>query len=105
MPPRPWLVAKGINKERLFFMSKGAGNKTLLWVVVVIVLLVIIAYATGFFDTDVEGDLAAPDVDVSVEGGELPDVSSDVGEIDVDTEEVTVETPTLDVDAADADEE
>ncbi|MCJ8190472.1 hypothetical protein [Sphingomicrobium aestuariivivum] len=84
-------------------MSKGAGNKTLLWVVVVIALLLIIAYATGFFKTEVDDAGSLPSIDV--EGGELPDIDSDVGDIEVDTEEVTIETPTIDVEEATPDEE
>ncbi|MCJ7421808.1 hypothetical protein [Sphingomicrobium astaxanthinifaciens] len=86
-------------------MSNGEGKKTLLWVVLAIVLLVVIGYATGFFATDVEGELEAPSVDLDVEGGELPDIDSDVGDIDVGTEEVTVETPTIEVEEAVPDEE
>lgn len=85
--------------------EEGAANKTLLWIVLAVVVLVIIAYATGFFATDVEGDVEMPDVDVSTEGGSLPDVDSDVGDIDVGTEETTVEVPTVDVEEAQPDEE
>ncbi|MGH7201122.1 MAG: hypothetical protein ACREJB_10990 [Planctomycetaceae bacterium] len=60
-------------------------------------------------DTDVEGEVELPEVDVS--GGQLPDVDTDVeGEVelpevdvappdvDVDTEEKTITVPDIDVD-------
>lgn len=48
-------------------------------------------------DVDVSGDVELPDVDVAVEGGELPNVDAKVGDIDVGSEEVTVTVPTIDV--------
>ena len=47
-----------------------------------------------------EGDL--PEVDVDAEGGNVPEFDVDAAEVDVGTEEQTVEVPTLDVEEADA---
>ncbi|NNC47363.1 MAG: hypothetical protein HKO13_02895 [Sphingomonas sp.] len=78
------------------------GNKTLLWVILGAILLVIILFATGIIDMSSEGgDMP----EVEVEGGALPDVDADVADVGVDSEEVTVEVPEVDVDAADAEAE
>ena len=45
-----------------------------------------------------EGDLP----EVNVEGGNMPEYDVDVPEVDVKTEETTVEVPTLEVEEADA---
>lgn len=63
----------------------------------IIVVVLAIIFGIYMIDVDVEGEVRAPDVDVSVEGGEMPEVDAEVGDIDVGTEEVTVEVPTVDV--------
>ena len=45
-----------------------------------------------------EGDLP----EVNVEGGNMPEYDVDVPDVDVKTEETTVEVPTLEVEEADA---
>lgn len=67
--------------------------------VVVVAAVVIIALATGLIDIGMTGG-DAPDVDVSVEGGEAPEVSATTGDVDVGTEEVQVDVPTVDVEEA-----
>lgn len=62
-----------------------------------IAAVAVIAFGVYMIDFDTSGELAAPDVDVSVEGGEVPEVDADVGDVDVGTEEVTVEVPDVDV--------
>lgn len=76
-------------------MAEKSGNKTLIIIVVIVVILAILAYALDLFGLRVSGGDAP---EVQVEGGELPDVDAEAADIDVGTEEVTVETPTIDVD-------
>jgi hypothetical protein len=72
----------------------------LLAVVAVVVLLLIVAFATGFITLSGKGgDLP----EVQVEGGALPSVDADVGDVDVGTKEETIEVPTVDVDTAKTD--
>ena len=79
--------------------ESNGGSKTLLWVILAAVALIVILFATGVIDMSSEGG-ELPDVEV--DGGELPDVDADVADVDVGTDEVTVEVPDVDVDAADA---
>lgn len=60
--------------------------------------------ALGLAACDVEQteEGAMPDVDVSVEGGNLPEYDVDVPDVDVEMEETTIEVPTIDVEEADA---
>ncbi|MEW9854907.1 hypothetical protein [Novosphingobium sp. M1R2S20] len=83
----------------------GRSKRGILIAVLVVVLLLIIAWMAGLFDVDTQGELAAPEVDMSVQGGALPEVDADVADINVGTETQTVEVPTVDVNAAEADEE
>ena len=83
--------------------ERGEGNKSLLWIILVAVVVVLLLWAFKIIDFSADGELEAPEV--SVEGGELPEVDADVADIDVGTEEVTVEVPEVEVDGADADAE
>lgn len=85
--------------------ERGEGNKSLLWIILVAVVVFLLLWAFGVIDFSASGEVEAPDVDVSVEGGELPEVNADVMDVDVGTEEVTVEVPEVEVDGADADAE
>lgn len=72
------------------------------WLLILLALLAILAaigFATGFFTADTSGRLAAPDVDVSVKGGSVPDVDLDAKKIDLktETETVNITTPKLEV--------
>jgi hypothetical protein len=63
-----------------------------LGLLVVVVLIAIVLFATGFWSADVkEGEL--PNVDVSAEGGKLPDVNVDSKELVVGTTEAEIEVP------------
>lgn len=86
-------------------MNENNSSKTLLWVVLAAVVLFLLLWAFDIIDFSAQGDVEAPDVDVSVDGGELPDVDADVADVDVGTEEVTVEVPEVDVEGATPDEE
>ena len=49
-------------------------------------------------DIDQTEEGALPDVDVSAEGGNLPEFDVETADVDVGTEEATIEVPTVDVD-------
>jgi hypothetical protein len=74
--------------------------RPLLTIVAVIVLLLIVGVATGFINLSGRGgDMP----EVKVEGGALPKVDADVGDVDVGTKNETIQVPTLDVDTAKTD--
>ena len=74
--------------------------RPILTIVAVVVLLLVIGIATGFINlTGRGGDMP----EVKVEGGALPKVDADVGDIDVGTKNETIQVPTLDVDTAKTD--
>lgn len=75
------------------------GSRTIVIVVAVIVLLAVVGYALGLFNVDASGDLKTPEVSVS--GGEIPEVQVETGDIDVGTEEATVSVPDVDVSTKD----
>ena len=80
--------------------ERGEGNKSLLWIILVAVVVVLLLWAFKIIDFSAEGDLEAPEV--SVEGGQLPDIDADAADISVGSEEVTVEVPDVNVDGANA---
>jgi hypothetical protein len=49
-------------------------------------------------DVDTKGNVAVPNVDVNVSGGELPDVNVTGPDVKVGTKNETVQVPTIDVD-------
>jgi hypothetical protein len=51
-------------------------------------------------DVDTKGNAQLPDVDVNASGGEIPDVEVTGPEVNVGTENKTIQVPTVDVDAA-----
>ncbi len=69
-------------------------KRTVLGLLVVVVLIAIVLFATGFWKADVK-EGALPDVDVSAEGGKLPDVDVDSKELVVGTTETNVEVPKI----------
>lgn len=71
------------------------GSRTIVVVVAVVVLLAVVGYALGLFNVDASGDLKTPEV--SVTGGEIPELQVETGEIDVGTEKATVPVPEVDV--------
>lgn len=68
-------------------------------VIGVLAALAIVAFGIYMIDLDMTEEARLPDVDVSVEGGNLPEVEAEVGDIDVGSEEVTVTVPTVDVES------
>ncbi len=69
-------------------------RRTVFGLLVVIVLIAIVLFATGFWKADVK-EGALPTVDVSAEGGKLPDVDVDSKELVVGTTESSVEVPKI----------
>jgi hypothetical protein len=68
---------------------------------------IIAAFATGLSAfaltaCDVEQTEEAELPDVDVQGGQMPEYDADVADVEIGTEEKTVEVPTIDVDEADA---
>ena len=59
-------------------------SRKILAIIVVVVLIAIVLFATGFWSADVK-EGALPDVDVSAKGGAMP-------EVDMDSKEVVVGT-------------
>ncbi len=49
-------------------------------------------------DVDTKGNVQVPDVDVNASGGELPDVDVTGPDVNIGTENKTVQVPTVDVD-------
>lgn len=62
-----------------------------------IAAVAVLAFAIFMIDIDQTEETRLPDVNVSVEGGQLPEFKADVGDIDTGTKEVTVTVPTVDI--------
>ena len=73
------------------------GSRNIVIILVVVAVLAVIAYALGLFNVDTSGELKAPDVDVAVQGGEVPDVQVEGADVDVGTTTETVKLPDVDV--------
>lgn len=72
-------------------------SRKILILLVVVVLVAIVLFATGFWQADVK-EGALPDVDVSAEGGALPEVDVDSKEVVVGTTETNIAVPDVDID-------
>lgn len=55
------------------------------------------AFAVYMVDVDQTEEAQLPDVDVQVEGGNLPKFDAEVGDIDVTEEKTTIKVPEVDV--------
>lgn len=66
-------------------------------VIAAIAIAILVGVGIYMVDLDVTEEARLPDVDVSVEGGQMPEVDAQVGDIETGTEEVTVTVPTIDV--------
>lgn len=75
--------------------------------VISVIAAVIAVVAIGFgvymvnIDQTEEGSL--PNVELSVEGGNLPELEAEVGDIETGTRDVTIEVPTLDIQSPEED--
>ena len=66
-------------------------------IIAAIVAVIAIAFGVYMIDIDQTEEGSLPDVDVSMEGGNMPEFDAEVGEIETGTEEVTLEVPTIDI--------
>jgi hypothetical protein len=66
-----------------------------------IVVVALVAVGVYMIDIDQTQEARLPDVDVSVEGGQMPAFDAEVGDIEVGEKEVTVTVPTIDVQSPD----
>ena len=66
---------------------------------VIAAVLAVVAVALGIYLVDIEQteEAALPDVDVTVEGGNIPEFDAEVGDIEVGSEEITLDVPTIDL--------
>jgi hypothetical protein len=76
-------------------VEQKSGGRTALIVVGIVVFLAILAYAFGLFNVDASGELKTPEV--SVTGGEIPEMQVETADVDVGTKEVSVDVPTVEV--------
>ena len=67
----------------------------ILAILVIAVLVLIAGIATGFIDLNTSGQLRAPQVAVSAEGGEVPRVDVQTKELVVGTTEKNIQVPTV----------
>lgn len=75
-------------------VEKSHGGRTLAIVLIIILAIVGILFATGFWKADVSGG----DVpEVSVKGGELPNVDVDSKAVVVGSKKETIDVPTVGV--------
>ncbi|MGE4430515.1 MAG: hypothetical protein AB7E05_07210 [Sphingobium sp.] len=88
--------AEELREERIVERRRGGGGRGLLLVLLLIVAIVAVLFATGFWSADLKKG-ALPDVDVSVQGGELPKVDIDSKKVVVGTKKETIDVPTVDV--------
>ncbi|MFY0312554.1 hypothetical protein ACFMBG_21970 [Leisingera sp. D0M16] len=65
--------------------------------------IVVLAFAVYMIDIDQTEETRLPDVDVSVEGGQLPEFDADVGDIETGSKDVTVTVPTVDIQSPEED--
>lgn len=67
--------------------------------IIIAALVAAAAIAIGVYmvDVDMTEDAALPDVDVSVEGGNLPEFDVQTGDVEVGTETREVTVPTVEV--------
>lgn len=73
-----------------------------------ILAIVVAAVAIGFgvymVDIDQTQEASLPDVDVSVEGGNMPAFDAEVGDIETGTEQITMEVPTIEFESPEEDD-
>ena len=74
-------------------VRRGGAGKTIAIIVAVALLIVALLFLTGFWKMNTSGELKAPNVDVSVKGGEVPNVDVDSKKIVVGTKSTTVDMP------------
>lgn len=81
-------------RDRVVVERRGGGfGRALLILLALAAIIAAILFATGFWRMNTSGELKAPNVDVSVKGGEVPDVDVDSKRIEVGTKKETIEVP------------
>ena len=73
-------------------------------IIAAIAAVAVIAFGIFFIDIDQTEEASLPDVDVNVEGGNLPEFEAETGDIEVGTKEVDVTVPTVDIEAPEEDD-
>ncbi len=73
-------------------------------IIAVVVAAVAIGFGVYMVDIDQTQEASLPDVDLSVEGGNLPEFSADVGDIETGTETITMEVPTIEFESPEEDD-
>lgn len=71
--------------------------KPFLTVLGVVAVAALVWFGIVMVDVDQTQEAALPDVDVSVEGGQMPEFEAEVGEIAVGETEATIEVPEVEV--------
>ena len=64
-------------------------------VLAVVIAAIAIGFGVYMIDIDQTEEASLPNVDVNVEGGNLPEFNAEVGDIETGTEESTMEVPTV----------
>lgn len=72
-------------------------------VIAVVIAAVAIGFGIYMVDIDQTEEASLPDVELSVEGGNLPEFDAEVGDIETGTEEVTLEVPTIEIQSPEED--
>lgn len=78
--------------------KQNQGSRNVIIIVAVIAVLAVVAYALGLFNVDASGDLKTPEVSLS--GGEIPEIDVNTADVSIGSEEVTVDVPTVDIEPA-----
>ncbi|QDI78191.1 MULTISPECIES: hypothetical protein [Leisingera] len=65
--------------------------------------ILVLVFAVYMVDIDQTEETRLPDVDVKVEGGQLPEFEAEVGDIETGTKDVTVTVPTVDIQSPEED--
>jgi hypothetical protein len=76
----------GVRVER-----RGGAGKTIAIILAVLLLIAAALFLTGFWKVNTSGELKAPEI--SVKGGEVPDVDVDSKKVVVGTKQTTVDVP------------
>lgn len=72
-------------------------------IIAAVVAVIAIAFGVYMIDVDQTEEGSLPDVDISMEGGNMPEFDAEVGDIETGTETVTMEVPTLDIQSPEED--
>lgn len=73
-------------------------------ILAVVVAAVAIGFGIFMVDIDQTEEASLPDVDVSVEGGNMAEFDAEVGDIETGTEEITMEVPTVEFESPEEDD-